>query len=98
MQWFPHLTSFYGKERKIRLRKGIRISVEISMYSVASAFMDKVLMKHKCRSEDLPAGDITLYKYIPFPFIARLMVLCTLCSLRVIEVAVVLASSSLRMF
>lgn len=53
-----------SKEHDVHFRKGIGISVEISMYSIATAFMGKVHMEHNSCSRYRHADDV--YRYIMF--------------------------------
>lgn len=53
-----------SKEHDVHFRRGISISIEISMYSIATAFMGKVHMKYNCCSRYGHADDA--YRYIMF--------------------------------
>lgn len=53
-----------SKEYDVRFRKGISISVEVSMYSVVIALIGKVHTEHYCCSRYRHADDV--YRYIMF--------------------------------
>jgi len=53
-----------SKEHGVHIRKGISISVETSMYSIATAFMGRVHTEHNCCSRYRHADDV--YRYIMF--------------------------------